>query len=135
MENLIDLIYNEFKIAQYDEIGRGVWKHHVYNDFWVIVNIDGDYELDELQEDIFACLDGIRKDFPSSEKSTSLLIVQQVGSNEEKNPQKVIEDENNVYYFKKYVIQYTESEWNAAMSLIDETICLGELLMETEVFE
>ena len=85
MENLIDLIYNEFKIAQYEEIGTGIWKHHVYNDFWVIVNIDGDYELDELQEDIFARLDGMRKDFPSSEKSTSLLIIQRVGSNAEKN--------------------------------------------------
>lgn len=135
MENLIDLIYNEFKIAQYEEIGRGIWKHQVYNDFWVIVNLDGDYELDKLQEEIFARLDGVRKEYPSSEKSTSLLIIQWVGSNEEKNPQRVIEDENNVYYFKKYVIQYTESEWNEAKSLIDETRSLGELLMETEVFE
>lgn len=135
MEHLIDLIYNEFKIAQYDEIGTGILKHHVYNDFWVIVNIDGDYELDELQEDIFARLDGMRKDFPSSEKSTSLLIIQRVGSNAGKKPKKVIEDENNVYYFKKYVIQYTESEWNEAKMLIDEGRSLGELLMETEVFE
>ena len=135
MENLIDLIYNEFKIAQYEEIERGVWKHQVYNDFWVIVNLDGDYELDELQEEIFANLDGVRKEYPSSEKSTSLLIIQRMGSNEEKTPKKVIEDENNVYYFKKYVIQYTESEWNETKTLIDETIGLGELLMETEVFE
>ena len=105
MENLIDLINNEFKIARYEEMGQGIWKHQVYNDFWVIVSIKGDYELDKLQEDIFARADSVRKEFPSSEKSTSLLIVQQVGNNAEKNPQKVIEDENNVYYFKKYVIQ------------------------------
>lgn len=135
MEHLIDLIYNEFKIAQYEEIGQGIWKHRQYNDFWVIVNLEGDYELDGLQEEIFAMLDGVRKEYPSSEKSTSLLIVQQVGSNEEKNSQKVIEDENNVYYFKKYVIQYTESEWSEAKTLIDEDRSLGELLMETEVFE
>lgn len=135
MENLTDLIYNEFKIAQYEEIGRGIWKHHVYNDFWVIVNLDGDYELDELQEEIFASLDCVRKEYPSSEKSTSLLIIQRMDRNAGKTPKKVIEDENNVYYFKKYVIQYTENEWSEAKTLIDEDRSLGELLMETEVFE
>ena len=135
MENLIDLIHNEFKIAQYEEIGQRIWKHLEYNDFWVTVNLEGEYELDKLQEDIFASLEGVRKDFPSSEKSTSLLIIQRVGSNAEKNPHRVIEDENNVYYFKKYVIQYTEVEWNEVKTLIDEGRSLGELLMETEVFE
>lgn len=135
MENLIDLIHNEFKIAQYEEIGQRIWKHLAYNDFWVTVSLEGEYELDKLQEDIFASLEGVRKDFPSSEKSTSLLIIQRVGSNAEKNPHRVIEDENNVYYFKKYVIQYTEVEWNEVKTLIDEGRSLGELLMETEVFE
>ena len=135
MENLIDLIHNEFKIAQYEEIGQRIWKHLEYNDFWVTVNLEGEYELDKLQEDIFASLEGVRKDFPSSEKSTSLLIIQRVGSIAEKNPHRVIEDENNVYYFKKYVIQYTEVEWNEVKNLIDEGRSLGELLMETEVFE
>ena len=135
MENLIDLIYNEFKIAQYEEIGQRIWKHLAYNDFWVTISLEGEYELYKLQEDIFASLEGVRKDFPSSEKSTSLLIIQRVGSNAEKNPHRVIEDENNVYYFKKYVIQYTEVEWNEVKTLIDEGRSLGELLMETEVFE
>ena len=36
MENLIELIYNEFKLAQYEEIKHGIWKHQEYNDFWVI---------------------------------------------------------------------------------------------------
>ena len=135
MENLIDLIHNEFMIAQYEEIGQRILKHLAYNDFWVTVSLEGEYELDKLQEDIFACLEGVRKDFPSSEKSTSLLIIQRVGSNAEKNPHRVIEDENNVYYFKKYVIQYTEVEWNEVKTLIYEGRSLGELLMETEVFE
>ena len=135
MENLIDLIHNEFKIAQYEEIEQRIWKHLAYNDFWVTVSLEGEYELDKLQEDIFASLEGVRKGFPSSEKSTSLLIIQRVGSNAEKNPHRVIEDENNVYYFKKYVIQYTEVEWNEVKTLIDEGRSLGELLMETEVFE
>lgn len=135
MENLIDLIHNEFKIAQYEEIEQRIWKHLAYNDFWVTISLEGEYELYKLQEDIFASLEGVRKDFPSSEKSTSLLIIQRVGSNAEKNPHRVIEDENNVYYFKKYVIQYTEVEWNEVKTLIDEGRSLGELLMETEVFE
>lgn len=135
MEHLIDLINSEFVTARYESLGGGLWKHKTYNDFWQIVQVEGDYDLDKMQEDIFAGLESFRKDYPSSEKCTSMLIVQRV-KDEEKKPQRMIEDENNVYYFKKYVIQYTEEEWNEAKKMLsDEGRSLGELLMQTEVFE
>ena len=136
MENLIDLINHEFETAQYVELSDKIWKHEKYNDFWVILSVEGDYDLDKLQEDVFAGLEGLRRDFPSSEKSTSMLIVQRVGDEATKDPQRVIADENNVYYFKKYVIQYTEEEWKEANKLLtNDGRSLGELLMQPEVFE
>lgn len=136
MEHLIDLINHEFETARYDSLDDGIWKHKQYNDFWVIQQVAGNYDLDKLQEEVFANLEGLRRDFPSSEKSTSMLIVQRVGDEATKDPQRVIADENNVYYFKKYVIQYTEEEWEEANKLLtNDGRSLGELLMQTEVFE
>lgn len=136
MEHLIDLINHEFETARYDSLDDGIWKHKQYNDFWVILQVAGSYDLDKLQEEVFANLEGLRRDFPSSEKSTSMLIIQRVADEATKDPQRVIADENNVYYFKKYVIQYTEEEWKEAKNLLsDEGRSLGELLMQTEVFE
>lgn len=136
MENLIDLIKSEFENAQYSPIGDRLWKHTVHSDFWVIKDVIGDYDLEVLQEEIFAGLAGLRKDYPASEKNTSLLILQKVESAENKTPQQVIENENDVYYFKKYVIQYTDAEWSAAKAIVQqEGVSLGRLLMKTDVFE
>lgn len=136
MENLIDLINSEFQNAQYAPIGDRIWKHSVHSDFWVIKEVIGDYDLEGLQEEVFACLAGMRKDYPESEKNTSLLILQKVETAEIKNPQQVIEDENDVYYFKKYVIQYTDAEWDTAKGVVlQEGVGLGQLLMNTGVFE
>lgn len=48
----------------------------------------------------------------------------------------MIDDENNIYFYKKYVIQYTDDEWDSAHSMITQGYSgLGDLLMKTEVFE
>jgi len=136
VEHLIELINSEFETAQYESFRNGLWKHKQYNDFWVILQVVGNYDLEKLQEEVFASLEGLRRDFPSSEKSTSMLIVQCVADDVTKDPQRVIADENNVYYFKKYVIQYTEEEWKEANKLLtNDGRSLGELLMQPEVFE
>ncbi len=136
MENLIDLINSEFAKADYEPLTDRLWKHREFDDFWMICTICGDYNVDELQEKVYNNLEPLRKDFPESEKSTSLLILQNLDDVAQHNYQKVIDDENNIYFFKKYVIQYTDDEWDAAHSLIAQGFNgLGELLMKTEVFE
>lgn len=136
MEHMIELINSEFAKAGYEALTNWFWKHREFNDFWTICTICGDYNIDELQEKVYNNLDSFRKTFPESEKSTSLLILQNLDDEAQRNYQKVIDAENNIYFFKKYVIQYTDNEWGAAHSLISQGFNgLGELLMKTEVFE
>ena len=70
MEHLIDLINHEFSVANYESLGNGLWKHRIHNDFWLIAQIEGDYDLEKLQEEMYEKLVTFRKDYPSSEKST-----------------------------------------------------------------
>lgn len=133
---MIDLITYEFKMAGYGQLSDRIWKHKEYNDFWMIYPICGLYDVEELQEQVYSNLEIFRKKFPESEKSFSLLILQQIEEEKMRNHQKVIDDENDIYYFKKYVIQYTDDEWKAAQTLTDKDFKgLGELLMRTSVFE
>jgi len=136
VESMIELIDKEFDQAGYKQLGERLWKHQEFDDFWMICPIAGAYDIEELQENVYRSLEELRKDYLASEKCTSLLILQEIGGDNERNYQKVIDDENNVFYFKKYVIQYTAEEWGAAKALIPATFHgLGELLMRTEVFE
>lgn len=138
MEHLIDLIRSEFELAQYhpiDEKGL-LWQHGYFNDFWVICEMEDEYQLEELQERIYGDLATLRKNHPESEKSTSLLILHHLNNDNGKNLQQVIESENNVYYFKKYIIQYTSNEWMVAKGLLPENHHgLGQVLMQPDVFE
>lgn len=138
MEYLINLIRSEFEVAQYLPLDKeGLWwKHEDYNDFWLICPVEGDYDLEALQEQIYADLAPLRKDYPESEKSTSLLILQLVKDHCRKNPQQIIDVENNVYYFKKYVIQFTPEDWKATQQAIPTDFQnLGQMLMRPDVFE
>lgn len=138
MEYMIDLIRSEFELAQYKQLDKEglLWKHKDYNDFWQICVVEGDFDIDVLQEQIFADLTPLRKDIPESEKSTSLLILQLVHDVKGKEPQQVIDVENNVYYFKKYVIQFTREDWEATRQVIPADFQnLGQVLMRPDVFE
>jgi len=49
---------------------------------------------------------------------------------------KVIEEENDVFYFKKYVIEYTDKEWEEAKTVLPvDYQGLGLLLMYSDVFD
>lgn len=138
MEHLIDLIRSEFGLAKYYPIDDNglLWKHGDFNDFWVICEIVGEFNLEELQERIYNELETYRKNLPESEKSTSLLILHHLNNNSEMNLQQVIEGENNVYYFKKYIIQFTSEEWIAAKNILsDNHQGLGQVLMQPNVFD
>lgn len=135
MEHLTDLIFQEFEIAGYRRKDGLLWKHQTYMDFWIVVFIEGKYELSKLQDDIYESLAEKREQEPEMEKNTSLLIVNLVVE-AGKNRQRIIEDENDVYVFKKYVIQYTRKEWGDLKELIEhEGVPYDDLLMRADLFE
>lgn len=135
MVNLIDLIYKEFARAGYISSEGFLWKHHMYKDYWVVYEVAGDYVLTELQNWIVGKLDEDRAKEPEMEKNTSLLIIRKVDSSSD-NLERVISEENDVYVFKKYVLQYTEVEWNCVKTLyVDGSIPLSVILMRSDIFE
>ena len=133
MENLTDLVYREFKKAGYISADKFLWRHNTYVDFWVVFGIDGEYELEKVQNRIYDGLSEMRKNEPEMEKNTSLLILNRV-EKEGRNLERVIADENDVYVFKKYVIQYTQEEWEAIRNVIEDKVPLSEILMKNEHF-
>lgn len=133
MENLTDLIYHEFEKANYESVDKLLWKHKFYMDFWFVYAIDGNYELEEVQNQVYEGLSELRMKEPEMEKNTSLLILNKVGK-DGKNRERIIADENDVYVFKKYVIQYTQEEWEAIRTAIEEGVPLSDLLMKEEHF-
>ena len=135
MVNLIDLIFQEFEKAGYRSKDGLLWKHHAYLDFWIVVCAEGVYNLSKLQEEFYEKLAAEREQEPEMEKNTSLLILNLVDE-AGKNRQRIIEDENDVYVYKKYVIQYTRQEWDDLKGLIErEGVPYDELLMKAELFE
>ena len=136
MENLIDLIFREFEREGYKSSNNGLlWKHQTYKDYWVVYNLEGDYNLHNIQQWVLKEIVKERAQEPEMEKNTSLLVVNRVEKGKMKQ-ERIIVDENNVYYFKKYILQYTEEEWVKIKDLFpDASTPIGNLLMSTEFFE
>lgn len=135
MEDLIDLIYTEFEREGYNSENRLLWKHRTYKDYWVVLYVEGDYELLNMQQWVLKETSEERALEPEMDKNTSLLIVNKVEEGKV-NQERIITDENNVYYFKKYVLQYTEEEWVKIKGLFaGGSTSVGDLLMRAELFE
>lgn len=134
MENLIDLIFQEFIAAGYQRIDDVLWRHSMNTDFWIVVEIEGEYDLSKLQPEMYERLSEFRAREPEMEKNTSMLIINRV-EGQNKNVERVIADENDVYVFKKYILQYTLDDWNALKQQVDLNNPLNELLMTPEVLD
>lgn len=136
MERLIDLVQKEFSTADYQIVGEnGVWTDCSNKDFWIVVTIEGDYDIEEEQEKLFERTASLRDKYSAMEKNTSLLILNILEDVNQKNAEKVISDENNPYYFKKYVLQYTDQEWKDIKPFLVEKTCLSDALMDVELFK
>ena len=132
---MTDLIFQEFEKAGYRSKDGLIWKHQTYMDFWIVVCVEGEFNLSKLQEEFYEKLTAEREQEPEMEKNTSLLILNLVDE-AGKNRQRIIEDENDVYVYKKYVIQYTRQEWDDLKVLMNhEGVPYGELLMRADLFE
>lgn len=133
MESINDIISRELKIANYSCCSDRFWHHSVYADYWLVVQHIGPFNIEELQEKCYADLEQERLIFPDSDKNTSLLILNQV---ESKNRDIVVSVEDNSFYFKKYVIQYTEEEIARCLDYINgqPRISLGKILLNPDLF-
>lgn len=131
---LIHLIDSEFKRAGYNQLTEGLWVNSEQTDFWLVCWLQGDYQLKEFQEQLLSNYATFFSQFHLMEKNTSLLILNEVKNAADKKTMKVVADENDPYDFKKYIIQYTQDEWEQTKVFLVENVPLANQLMQPDIF-
>lgn len=134
---MIDLIKNEFRLANYkivyEKNNLTLLKHNEFNDFWCIFS--GDFDL-ENQVNLYKELSCFREQYKYADKNTSVLILDMVELYpEDENYELTIE--NDAYYFKKYVLMYTQNDVEELKKQLDDDQNQGvkKALMSIESFQ
>lgn len=126
-------LFDQFKYDVIDKTdGISFFKHLNYNDFWIVVNAEEKFELEE-QKTIAEKAKTIFAQYKEAEKNTSLLILLQVKQISEDILDAIVEIENDPFYFKKYVLAYTRSSKEAIEEYGIEDF--SSILMQPENFQ
>lgn len=108
-------------------------------EYWLLARIDAETNVLKEQRDFFdKCAAHIES--PSLEKNTSLLIVWETSGHLalETLKKKIMEIEEDAYFFKKYVLHYSPQQKNALLKeLGDESLhnFLSQKLVSQETFQ
>ena len=139
METIYELIYSEFSKVEYSVIGRianaPIFVNNDNSDFWLIMD---DYDIDvEFQKSLADNYEGIMDGYIAAAKNTSVLVLKKVEYINDANKNWAVEVENDKFYFKKYVLLYTDTAWNMLKDniLVYKEKSLSSYLVETENFE
>lgn len=131
MEGLIEILTREFSKAGYmpKETKDGIiWKYETGVDYWLI--LEGLLN-DDSQFALFDSLKSFFDEYPDAEKNMSILCVVK---DSEADEETIIKIENDVNYFKKYVLKYTDDEFDEIRNLVSEKT-ISELVMEESIFK
>lgn len=143
MANFIDFLCNCFRAYGYELCWQSqeweymVLKHREYNDFWIL---SSEFDVNKQQPLVFdEYKEIVCSKYPSALKNTSFLFVKKQDIIElNKQDKSIIEIENNPYYFKKYVLAYTDLAFREFVNLFgtnDGELSLSRALMEKDNFE
>lgn len=139
MENIKELIFEEFSEAGYSEIEKTerlpIWANESKSDFWMVFD---DLNLDEdEQKDLYDEYRHITEAYQAAEKNISVLILKKVHQIEEVERQWAVETENDKLFFKKYVLLYTEEAYTKLRNqvLVDKEKHLSDYLSDGNVFK
>lgn len=139
METIDELIYSEFSKVEYSVIGRianaPIFVNNDNSDFWLIMD---DYDIDvEFQKSLADNYEGIMDGYIAAAKNTSVLVLKKVEYINDANKNWAVEVENDKFYFKKYVLLYTDTAWNMLKDniLVYKEKSLSAYLVETKNFE
>ncbi|GAD07115.1 Uncharacterised protein [Porphyromonas crevioricanis] len=133
MNEFIIELFEQFKYQPLNESdGVGFIKHAEHKDFWAIVNAVEIFNL-ESQEGIAEIARTIFAQDKEAEKNTSLLILLQVEKISEEVLDAIVEIENDPFYFKKYVLAYTDRSARAIVEYSVEDF--SSILMKAGNFD
>ena len=139
METIDELICSEFSKVEYSVIGgianAPIFANNDNSDFWLIMD---DYDIDvEFQKSLADNYEGTMDGYIAAAKNTSVLVLKKVEYINDANKNWAVEVENDKFFFKKYVLLYTESAWNMLKDniLVYMEKSLSAYLVETKNFE
>ncbi|SKA64350.1 hypothetical protein SAMN02745213_01525 [Succinivibrio dextrinosolvens DSM 3072] len=109
MESIKKIIFTEFLNYDYEIIlNQGtifVFKHKVFDDFWAVCYEKFDLSL---QHDMYETVIKVIADlYPCAKKNTSLLVLSDLNK-EYLSTDEIVELEKDPFFFKKYVLPYSE---------------------------
>ncbi|MCH4211390.1 MAG: hypothetical protein LKF70_01110 [Prevotella sp.] len=117
---------NSYQLAYFDDENK--------HDYWIIAN---EFDLDK-QEGLLEEVKGIVND-ASFLKNISILFVKHQGQvNLSEADDEIIEIENDPYFFKKYVLSYTDDSVNGLLDLLNRERVgktMSDILMEDDNFQ
>lgn len=134
---MIDLIKNIFTDYGYRNTELGFPNLTLYEgssereEYWLVAKIDSETDVVQEQQNFFdKCASHI--DNPALEKNTSLLIVWETSGYLplESLKKKIMQIEEDAYFFKKYVLHYAPQQKEALQHALGEENSLKEFLSE-----
>ena len=138
MELLNDIVFRELSKANYHPLYENIlWKHKYHSDYWMVMDFNEDLSFEAIQCIQEQCL-SIISEFSATnadiEKNTSLLVLNQVQT---KTGDITIALENDVFFFKKYILQYTKNELTAILKYLEEhpEESIAHLVLDEVLFE
>lgn len=131
MDKFIDYIFSLFVENEYEPISpHHIFKHKKHDDFWYVTE---DVKLYDNQEDFHNSLIDFYRTYPVAEKNMSILFLV-----DEKFPlEQSIKIEKDPFFFKKYVLNYSEAAYRELHGLLEsnESTRISDLVMQEDVYE
>ena len=109
-----------------------VFKHASYDDFWVVLDYKED--LVEKQSIFFSLIiDQVLRAYKTAEKNISMIIPMKVDAFTDYTKQVIIDLEDDPFYFKKFVIPYTDKDIQEVLQILDP-INIVDTIMDRQSF-
>lgn len=136
MKTIEDVIYSVFERVGYSrcEIFEGLclYSHNSKSDYWIVQNYEADF-LDKKQGEIHKqfCAHQLE---PGQDRNASMLVLVNMDAISLTN-EAVVAIENDPFFFKKYVLCYSQKALEQLNGLLKDGKTLEELALNKSVFE
>ncbi len=110
---MIEIIINTFEIFNYSKLPDSdipIFKSNIMDDYWVIFQGSPSQLLEEkVQSELMAQCKKVCTD-PVFEKNANIICLWDVESIDKKTIRQLHQAEEDIYFFKKHVLYYTQNE-------------------------
>lgn len=131
MNKFIDYIFSLFVENEYELIySHNIFKHKKYDDFWCVTE---DANFYNKQADLYDSWKNFYVKYPIAEKNMSILLL----VDEEFTLEQSIKIEKDPFFFKKYVLNYSEEAYRELRGLLESNkgIKISDLIMQESIYE